>query len=133
MNVVKLSDGTIVNLNHMVQIGKTKTGEGLLYLLGMPNAITVSKQDYLALQQIAEHFESKLLAGFAEPTVISVEQSMRLFAELILHFVAFNMAVLNNTVAEYPTATVYNRIANILNQLDSMNNIEESEEEEDEE
>jgi len=131
MNLVKLSDGTIINLTHVVQVIKSDNG-GLIYLLGMMEPIQLSEDDFTTISQITDYSEAKLFVELSELSPMTLERSMRLFTELMLHFVAHAMAVQQGTIETFPTQAVYERIANILNQINTEENQEEEEEEEQE-
>jgi hypothetical protein len=132
MNLVKLSDGTIINLTHVVQVEKSDEG-GLVYLLGMMQPTQVSEDDFTTIAQIADYSEAKLFVQLSELSPMTIEHSMRLFTELMLHFVAHAMAVQQGTIETFPTQAVYERIANILNQINTDGNQEITDEEDEEE
>jgi hypothetical protein len=132
MNLVKLSDGTIINLTHVVQVEKSDKG-GLVYLLGMMQPTQVSEDDFTTITQIADYSEAKLFVQLSELSPMTLDSSMRLFTELMLHFVAHAMAVQQGTVHTFPTQAVYERIANILNQINTDGNQEIMDEDMDEE
>lgn len=130
MNLVKLSDGTVVNLAHMVKLEKSNNN-GLIYLLGLSQPVLISIEDYMALLQISEYSEAKLLLNISEMTPMTVEKSMRLLTELMLHFVAHAMAAQQGTLSSFPLSSVYERIANILNQINTAESELAEEEESD--
>lgn len=117
--LVKISNGTIINLEHVVQIEKTNDG-GNLYILGLPKSVFVTDSDYFALEKIAEMQEDKMLSELSF-SPMALDTGIKMMTELMLHFVGFNIAVQNNTTDEFPMSVVYTRIAKILNQLDQMN------------
>jgi S-adenosylmethionine synthetase len=121
MNLVKLSNDVVVNLAHMVKLERSENN-GVLYLLGLPQPVAISIEDYFALVQISEYSEAKLLLNISEMTPMTVEKSMKLLTELMLHFVAHAMAAQQGTLATFPLNAVYERIANILNQLNTVEN-----------
>lgn len=133
MNIVKLDQKISVNLSHMVMMRKTPEG-GLLYCLGIPQPIAITEDDYFTINQITEYTEAKLLLNITEFTPLTIEKSMRTMAELLLHFVAQNLAIQSGTANAFPTAMVYERIANIMNELNNSNlgDMEASDEESDE-
>jgi len=130
MNIIKLDSGNAVNLSHVVLMSKTAEG-GLLYCLGMPTPIEISEDDFFTISQITEYTEAKLLMSITEFTPLTIEKSMRTISELLLHFVAQNLAIQSGTLQKFPTEMVYERIANIMNELNnsSLGDMEVSSEE----
>ena len=128
MSLVKLSNGMVVNLSHVIRIDKSPDG-GLIYLLGMMEPLEISVDDYATVAQIAEYSEAKLVLELSELSPMSLERSMRLFTELMLHFVAYAMAAQQGTLDTFPTQAVYERIANILHQINTANGEESMDEE----
>lgn len=131
MNLVKLSNGTIINLSHVIRVEKSDN-VGLIYLLGMMEPMEIPEEDYTTISQIADYSEAKLVVEFNDFGPMTIERSMRLFTELMLHFVAHAMAVQQGTIETFPTQAVYERIANILNQINTVEGQMETDEEEEE-
>lgn len=132
MNLVKLSDGTVINLSHLIRVEKVDN-TGLVYLLGMMEPMEIPEEDYTTISQIAEYSEAKLVVEFNDLGPMTIERSMRLFTELMLHFVAHAMAVQQGTIETFPTHAVYERIANILHQINTAEGQQSTDEEEEEE
>lgn len=120
MNIIKLDNGSAVNLSHVVLMSKSDNG-GLLYCLGLPAPIEISEDDFFTISQITEYTEAKLLMNITEFTPLTIEKSMRTISELLLHFVAQNLAIQSGTLQKFPTEMVYERIANIMNELNNSN------------
>lgn len=125
MNFFKTSKGVVVNLSHVVYVQQDEnTQEATLFALGMAQPITITSEDYDSLTQIISFSEAKMMVDVMEFSPLTFEQSMRMLVELMLHFVAHSIATQNGTLKDFPTAMVYERIANLMNIINTTGEID---------
>jgi hypothetical protein len=130
MNFFKTSSGVVVNLSHVVYIQKDDDNQkAQMWLLGMAQPIPVTKDDYASLMDILSYSESKLMVDVMEFSPLTLDQSMRMLTEIMLHFLAHSIAAQNGTLKDFPTTMVYERIANLMNVINTIDVFDEADEE----
>lgn len=138
---LKLESGSIINLDHIVYVDESPKGYQA-YLLGLTQPIVLTESDYEVIAQAADYSETIIWVGMNELTPLSTEKSLKLMTELIMHFVAHSIAHQQGTLNSFPLQAVFERIANIMNEINTAaavenvhdaedEDVEEDEEEED--
>jgi|1048.fasta_scaffold06764_6 hypothetical protein len=129
-NLIRLDSGLIINPTHVLMVEKEN-----LYLLGL-GKIPIAPSDYFMFEEIAEASDIQFARERNAASEISISQSMRMLTELIMHFVAHSIAFQQGTLNQFPLNAVFERIANIMNEINSSmetDELEENAEDEDEE
>ena len=79
----------------------------------------MTEDDYDVVSQATEYSEAMLYLGINEFSPLTLEKSIRLMTELMMHFVAHSMAHQQGTLNTFPLQAVFERIANIMNELNT--------------
>ena len=121
-NLIRLDSGLIINPEHVLMVEKEK-----IYLLGL-GTIPIAPSDYFIFEEIVEASDMQFIRERNASPEISISQSMRMLTELIMHFVAHSIAFQQGTLNQFPLNAVFERIANIMNEINSSIDTDESEE-----
>lgn len=121
-SMIRLNNGLIINPEHVVMVEKDK-----VFILGV-GPIPIAPSDYFIFEEIAELSDSQFAQERNALSAMSVEQSMRMLTELIMHFVAHSIAFQQGTLNTFPLNAVFERIANIMNEMNSSLGINEDDE-----
>jgi hypothetical protein len=127
---LKLESGSIINLDHIVYVDESPKGRQA-YLLGLTQPIVLTESDYEVIAQAADYSETIIWVGMNELTPLSTEKSLKLMTELIMHFVAHSIAHQQGTLNSFPLQAVFERIANIMNEINTAASVENAHDEED--
>lgn len=120
---LKLESNSIINLDHVIYVDKSENG-GQAYLLGLTHPIILTETDYEVIAQAAEYSEAVIWVGMNELSPLSTEKSLKLMTELIMHFVAHSIAHQQGTLNSFPLQAVFERIANIMNEINTVSSTE---------
>lgn len=115
---VKLEEGMIVNLNHVMTV-TSNNDEFLMYIIGFSQPFKITVDDYDVISQASEYSEAMLYLAINDFTPMTMEKSLRLLTELNMHFIAHSIAHQHGTLDQFPLQPVFERIANIMNELNT--------------